>query len=912
MKAFVFIESNTTGTGSLFIQKVIQRGFVPYFLTANKAKYPFIDDEQIICVSLDTTDVQAICEFVSALDGVAGVFSSSEYFIEIASEVARRVGLPTENTAAIRTCRDKKQLGEVLHANGIGTPRSQHLNLVGLTEAALGELPYPVVIKPRAGSGSVNVKLNCNAAEALRHCERMVRDGQIDALAQEYVEGSEYSVETITIHGQTTVLAVVQKHLGPEPQFVEIGHSYPSLLAARQRILIEESVTMALRAVDFKFGPAHTEIRVLGDEVTIIEINPRLAGGLIPVMLDEVFAADLLGAIIDLWTGAAGLPDFTEKRYAAIRFALPERAGRLQRPITLAPEVRDGAGVCYVHVMKQAGDELRLEGDFRDRIAAVICSGDDYAGVDAAARQALAALCVEIGPAGPAREQAAAAGLPQALQAIIYGGGPQADTLAAELGYLFDLNEAHLVMLGERGLIDPHVKRQLIAAHGALRHDDYAALRTLPRPRGLYMMLEQYLIDTLGAEVGGVLQTGRSRNDMNAAITQLKLRDAVGAVLDGLLQLRRSLVFKASREVEQAFPLYSQYQPALPGTLCHQLLAIEKALASECARLLHAIADIDVCPLGAGAGGGTTLPIDPELVAKLLGFSMPAANSIDAVANRNGVVHFLSSMNAIGLLLSRFAQDLQLWTTAESALAGLPDALCGGSSMMPQKRNPFLVEYIKSRATAPLGALASCSGTVGKTPYSNSFEIGAQINGYIADAHRAIEDVLTVTRALVEGIDADPGRVNAHLKQHALAATAVAEAVVHKHGVSFRTAYGRVRNAIRAAVEKSESVHDALAEFEPSLAARQPIDWAMSHAYGGGPGSATLADGVAGACNALAADIAALRRRRGQWREAAQMRAAIVAQVADGEGEPAPAGHADAGDVASPALPPGITVGISS
>jgi len=883
MSAFIFIESNTTGTGEIFIKKAIEHGYVPYFLTANKTKYSFLDDDQIICVSIDTTDAQTVSEFVSTISDVVGVFSSSEYFIEIASEVARHLGLATENTAAIRICRDKKRLEEVLRANDIGAPRSLYLNLVGLTQEALVDLPYPVVIKPRTGSGSVGVKLNENADEALKHCERMARDGQIDALAQEYIKGSEYSVETITVHGRTKVLAVVQKHLGPEPQFVEIGHSYPSPLPVEHRLLIEEAVERALQAVGFKFGPAHTELRLWRDKATIIEINPRLAGGMIPIMLDEVFSSDLLSVILDLWVGATELPEFTVKRYAAIRFALPDRVGVLKQPISLSPETVKSAGVKHFRVMRKVEDFLGLEGDFRDRIAAVICSGDEFHAVESASSRAVAELLVDIDESGRAPELSESTGLPTALQTIIYGGESTADILSIEMGYLCDLNEAHLVMLGESELVDTKKVQQLLVVHRNLRASNFAALRSLPRPRGLYMMFEQYLIAILGEEVGGTLQTGRSRNDINAAITKLKLRDAVRDLLGGMLNLRRTLVFKASQGVDQAFPIYSQFQPALPGTLSHQLLAIEKALARECNVLLGSIAEIDVCPLGAGAGGGTTLPIDSELVAKLLGFSSSSINSLDAVADRSGVVHFLSCLNAIGLLLSRFAQDMQLWTTAEFSLARFPDKLCGGSSMLPQKRNPFLVEFVKSRALAPLGILTACSATVGKTPYTNSFEVGAQINKYIAEAEHAIRDALTVTRALVEDLEIDHGSVNANFKQNAVAATAVAEALMQKTGTSFRSAHSKVRDAIRTALERSEPIHQALMEIDPSFQPHQPIDVAMSHKYGGGPGSAILVGGVAAGCNALAADIATLRRCLGQWDVAAEMRSAIVTQVAESE-----------------------------
>lgn len=126
---FVFIESNTTGTGELLVRKALQRGLTPYFLTANRGKYPFLDAIRVVTISLDTSDADRIHRFVSSLDGVAGVMSSSEYFIEVASEVARRLGLPTANTEATRVCRDKKHLARTLAEHGIDVPRTHALAL---------------------------------------------------------------------------------------------------------------------------------------------------------------------------------------------------------------------------------------------------------------------------------------------------------------------------------------------------------------------------------------------------------------------------------------------------------------------------------------------------------------------------------------------------------------------------------------------------------------------------------------------------------------------------------------------------------------------------------------------------------------------------------------------------------------
>ncbi|AIO66606.1 lyase family protein [Burkholderia oklahomensis] len=881
---FVFIESNTTGTGELLVRKALQRGLTPYFLTADRGKYPFLDAVRVVTVSIDTSDADGIHDFVSSLGGVVGVLSSSEYFIEVASEVARRLGLPTANTEATRICRDKKRLADALAEHGLDAPRTRALSLDTDAPPALDGLAYPVVVKPRTGSGSVGVRLCANAEEAGEHCAALYRAGTHAALVQTYVEGDEYSVETLTVEHETQIVGIVRKRLGREPHFVEIGHDYPAPLSSGQRERIERTVLRALEAVGYAFGPAHTELRVRGDTATIIEINPRLAGGLIPVLLGEVFGVDLLDHVLDMWLGVAAFPDLTAKRYGAIRFALPAREGVLKSPLAIPADIAATPELRYFHPIARPGDALRLEGSFRDRIAAVVCAGDHRESVEAVAERAVAELQADIDADAPVPVPAAAPnatppGLPARLQAIVYGDGASEAPLA-DLDYLFDLNEAHLVMLGATRIVALDRIRPLLDAHRRLRRAGYEPLLARPKPRGLYMLVENYLIETLGEDVGGVLQTGRSRNDINAATTKLHLRDATSRAFDALWRLRRAIVFRASANVERAFPIYSQYQPALPGTLAHQLLAYDDALANEIHALFALFQHIDVCPLGAGAGGGTTLPIDPELVCRLLGFEQPASNSLDAVANRSGVVHFLSAMNAIGLVLSRLAQDLQMWTTAEFALVSLPAALTGGSSMLPQKKNPFLVEFVKSRAGVPLGALASCSATLGKTPYTNSFEAGSPMNGLITQACAAIEEAAAVGALLIDGLEAADARIDTHLKDAGVVAMAVAESLVVRRSLDFRSAHTQVAQAVRDSLAHGRSSYDALVALDPDFVSRSPLHWARSHRFGGGPGAADLNHGVARACRALADDEAAFRRRQDVWREAEQMRRLAVEQLA--------------------------------
>jgi argininosuccinate lyase len=874
MGIVVFIESNTTGTGELFIEAAIRRGLVPYFLTADRRRYPFLNKHHVVAVAADTSDVDAVTAFVSGLDDVVAVFSTSEYYIEIASEVAVRLGLHSGNSEAIRRCRDKFGLARILREQGVAAPLSTLLSLEDSQAPALEILAYPVVVKPRTGSGSVGVRLIAGAGELARHCAAARAEGASDLVVQDYAPGKEYSVETLTSGGRTQVVAIVRKHLGPEPAFVEIGHSCPATLTGAQAAAIEDTVVRALAAVGFRFGPAHTELRVSGDTVTIIEINPRLAGGLIPVLLEHVFEIDLIDHVLGMWLGEEARLEVSAKRYGAIRFALSPRTGLLTRPVHLPADARRPE-LRLVHPLKEPGAFLTLQGDFRDRAAAIVCAGDDRDEVEEAARDIAAQIVIDVAPAATPE---GGDSLPDHLRDIVYREEPEvssSDSIAA----LLDINEAHLLMLAHTGLVPVPKVRALLQAQQALREDDFAALRALPRPRGLYMAFEQHLISVLGEDVGGVLQTGRSRNDLNATTTKLLLRSGLCRVFDALWALRSSLLFRASQSAGQPFPIYSQYQPASPGTLSHQLLAFEHALGREAALLLALVPELNVSPLGAGAGAGTTLPIETELTCKLLGFDAPAVNSLDAVASRSAALHYLSAVHTLGLVLSRIAQDLQVWSMAEISLISFAPELCGASSMLPQKRNPFLVEFVKARTALPLGLLCSCSAAVAKTPYANSFEAGSMVNRIVGEATSAICDALVVTTALIDGIEVAPDRAAAHVASTGVASMAVAEALVARGDASFRTAHGQVTTALRSAGGDGAFQRAALEALDGDLMAQGPLAWAERHRSGGGPGQANARDGLVGACRALAADAVSYRLNRRDWDEGARIRALACEQM---------------------------------
>jgi len=313
---------------------------------------------------------------------------------------------------------------------------------------------------------------------------------------------------------------------------------------------------------------------------------------------------------------------------------------------------------------------------------------------------------------------------PRARQ-VVFGDHVE-QAIRDELPFYVAIDRAHLVMLLERGILPRESGRRLLAAMDDLVARDYAPLRGRPAPRGLYLLYESWLVETLGEDVGGAVHLARSRNDINATVLRLRLRGTYRALAREVLRLLATLVRRAERHAGLTMPVYTHWQPALPVTYGHYLAGVAAALGRDLRGIEDAAADLDRCPLGAGAAGGTTIPIDTERTAALLGFAEGVRHSLDAVASRDLVLRLLAAAAVLGVTLSRVATDLQLWSTAELDLVRFPDELVGSSSMMPQKRNAFLLEHVKGRGGAPLGAFTAAAMAMHATPFSNSVAVGTE------------------------------------------------------------------------------------------------------------------------------------------------------------------------------------------
>lgn len=379
----VFIESNTSGTGRLFVRRATELGYRPMLLAADLSRYPYAGEDGIETLEIDTQDKRAIlraCRQLAHDSRIAGVTSSSEYFIETSAEIAQELGLPGPAPDSIRICRDKWLQRNRLSDAAVGIPRFIRASSIRKAVNAALTLGLPVVVKPVGGSGSVGVSLCRDTEEVARHAGELLEKTFNERglpiaktiLVEEYISGEEYSVESFG----AKIIGITRKHLGPLPHFVEAGHDFPAELSPELEVLIRHTIWTALKALGIGFGPSHSEVRITPSGVKVIEINPRLAGGYIPEIVRLATGIDLIREAV---SGAVGgfscLPRLTH-RYASIRFLIPPD-DLLMGFVSGIEDARRIPGVVDIQLYRTFEKRTQAFHDFRDRVGHVIAVGEN-------------------------------------------------------------------------------------------------------------------------------------------------------------------------------------------------------------------------------------------------------------------------------------------------------------------------------------------------------------------------------------------------------------------------------------------------------------------------------------------------------------------------------------------------------
>jgi argininosuccinate lyase len=319
----------------------------------------------------------------------------------------------------------------------------------------------------------------------------------------------------------------------------------------------------------------------------------------------------------------------------------------------------------------------------------------------------------------------------------------------------------------------------------------------------IHHFVELELIKQIG-DLALKLHTGRSRNEQIATDMRLFVREAIDTTLAGLAAWRKALIDLAESAGEATMPSYTHLQRAEPVLVAHWLLAYVSMIERDASRLTDARKRMNLCPLGSGAVAGATLALDRTIAARALGFDAPTPNSIDATSDRDFALEFTQAIATLGIHISRFAEELTLYSTAEFGFLDLPEAFSTGSSAMPQKKNPDLTELIRGKSGRLLGAATTLATLIKGLPlaYNKDLQEGQEP---VFDAADTIAGILSVLPAFTSSLKFRFDRMKTAAETGYLNAMAAATYLTHK-GVPFRKAHEHIGNAVRLCLETNREL----------------------------------------------------------------------------------------------------------
>jgi argininosuccinate lyase len=326
-----------------------------------------------------------------------------------------------------------------------------------------------------------------------------------------------------------------------------------------------------------------------------------------------------------------------------------------------------------------------------------------------------------------------------------------------------------------------------------------ALVASSPQAEDIHHFVELELTKEIGT-LALKLHTGRSRNEQIATDMRLFVRDSIDSTLHGLEQWISALISLAEFSGTAVMPSYTHLQRAEPVLVAHWLLAYVNMAERDHSRLLDARARMNLCPLGSGAVAGATLALDRNIAAAALHFDAPTLNSIDATSDRDFAIEFTQALCTVGLHISRFAEEITLYSTAEFGFIELPERFSTGSSAMPQKKNPDLTELLRGKCGRLTGAAITLTTIVKGLPlaYNKDLQEGQEP---VFDAADTIAGILSVLPAFTASLNLRLDTMNIAAQSGYLNAMAAATYLTHK-GIPFRKAHEIVGNAVRFALEK--------------------------------------------------------------------------------------------------------------
>lgn len=365
---------------------------------------------------------------------------------------------------------------------------------------------------------------------------------------------------------------------------------------------------------------------------------------------------------------------------------------------------------------------------------------------------------------------------------------------------------AHAQMLANVGLLTTGECQQIEQTLGDIRQEiEQDRFQFNTELEDIHMHIERALIDRLG-DVGRKLHTARSRNDQVSTDLKLWVRDSIDTIDERIVALQRAFVGRSQKDHGCILPAYTHLQRAQPVLAVHYWLCYCEKFERDRGRLAGCRERTNISPLGSAAVAGTSLPIDRDDVARSLNFASVAANSIDVSSDRDFVVEFAFALALVAEHLSTWAEEWVLWTTAEFDVLRLPQAFCTGSSIMPQKVNPDVLELVRGKTARVIGNLTSLLVLIKGLPLAYNRDL-QEDKERIFDSFDTVKACLELAEPLVAGAELNKDGIAARLDRGHLDATTLMEYLI-RGGMAQRTAHGVVGKLVRKALDRGVRLSD--------------------------------------------------------------------------------------------------------
>jgi argininosuccinate lyase len=354
-------------------------------------------------------------------------------------------------------------------------------------------------------------------------------------------------------------------------------------------------------------------------------------------------------------------------------------------------------------------------------------------------------------------------------------------------------SQAHVIMLHENGLLSKTEAKKILAALERTKKEKL----TSSSAEDIHELIEAQVIKKAGIAVGGKMHTARSRNDQVALDMRMKIRDDINTLCKALLDLIDTLACVAERHAETPMPLYTHLQQAQIGTFSHYIISYIDVLFRDLDRLYVTYGRVNESPLGAGPVGGTSITIDRSSTARMLGFKGIVENSIDATSSRDVVAEYVSNVAILMTNLSRISEDIVIWSTSEFSFVELSDRFSSPSSVMPQKKNPDILELTRGKTARVIGNLVAVLSTLKglASGYGRDLQ---EIKPSVFLSSRIALSALVVFNAMFATLKVNKQKMQDVANSGYLAALDVAEVLVNE-GMPFRTAHKVVGQLVQLA-----------------------------------------------------------------------------------------------------------------